>query len=231
MTCRHVGLRAALCASLFLACGAVFSQTGGSIALISDYRYRGVSLSDEQPTLRLSIAHDGPGGWYGGASLAGVSLDPPRRQLQVLGYLGHAGRLSDHLGWEAGAIAVHFSADSQFDYHEWFTGLQGDRWSMRLHYAPDYFGSGARTAYGELNVGLPLSRFTRAAAHVGALMQVGGAPAEAERVHLDTSLGLAIARNAWDVRLDWITGSRSGVYPVAYGRAHGVVVLSASLAY
>ena len=226
-----LGSRAALCALLFPAYGAVFAQTGGSIAWVSDYRHRGVSLSDEQPTLRLSVAHDTPSGWYAGASLAGVALDPPRRQLQLLGYLGHAGRLSDRLGWEAGAVAVHFGADSQFDYQEGFIGVQGDRWSMRLHYAPSYFGSGTRTVYGEFNVGLPLSRFTRAAAHTGMLMRVGGAPVDDDRLHLDASLGLAIAHGAWDVQVDWIASSRSGVYPVAYGRAHGVLVLSASLAY
>jgi uncharacterized protein (TIGR02001 family) len=225
------GLRAALSTSLFLFCGVAIAQTGGSIAFISDYRYRGVSLSDERPTLRLSVAHDDPSGWYGGASLTGVSLIPPRRQLQMLGYAGYAGRLSDRLGWEAGAIVVHFGVDSQFDYHEWFTGVQGDRWNMRLHYAPDYFGSRARTAYGELNVGLPLSPMTRATAHVGALKRVGGAPADGGRLDLDASLGLAVARDAWEVRLDWIAGGRSGVYPVAYGRAIGVLVLSASLAF
>ena len=225
------GLRATLCASLFLVCDIAFAQTNGSIAFMSDYRYRGVSLSDDKPTLRLSVAHDGPGGWYGGASLAGVSLEPARRQLQLLGYIGSAGQLSDRLGWEAGAIAVHFGVDSQYDYQELFTGVHGDLWSMRLHYAPDYFGSAMRSAYGELNVGLRLSQTTRAMAHAGALMRVGGSPVEAERLHLDASLGLAVALDAWDVRLDWIAGSRSGIYPVAYGRAHGTLVLGMSLAY
>ena len=63
------GLRAALCPSLFLACGIAFAQVGGNIAFLSDYRYRGVSLSKEEPTLRLSVGYDDPGGWFGGASL------------------------------------------------------------------------------------------------------------------------------------------------------------------
>lgn len=227
------GLRAALCTSLFLACGVASAQTGGSVAFFSNYLYRGVSLSDERPTLSLSVTHDDPNGWFGGASLTGVTLGPDlRRQLQVLGYAGYAGRLSDRLGWEAGATAVHFGADSRYDYVEAFTGLSGERWNMRLHYAPDYFGSGARTAYGEFNAGLPLSPMTRATAHVGALMRVGGISTEGGRLTLDGSLGLAVARDAWEVRLDWIAGGRSAVYPTAYGRAAGsALVLSASLAF
>lgn len=224
-------LRAALGATLLLVCCTAPAQTGASVALVSDYRYRGISLSDEQPTLRLAVTHDAASGWYAGGSLAGVTLEPARRQLQLLGYLGRSGRLSPQLHWEAGALVVHFGADSRFDYQEGFAGLQGDRWSTRIHFSPDYFGSGARTAYGELNAGLPVSRFTRAAAHVGALMRVGGASAESQRLQFDASMSLALARDLWELQVDLVTGGRSGIYPVVYGRTHAVVVLSASHVY
>jgi uncharacterized protein (TIGR02001 family) len=227
------GLRAALCPSLFLACGVAFAQVGGNIAFLSDYRYRGVSLSKDEPTLRLSVGYDDPGGWFGGASLTGVMLFRPRWQAQVLGYAGYAGRLSDRLGWEAGATGVHFDTDSRYDYCEIFTGLSGERWNARLHYSPDYFGSGARTAYSEFNVGLPISALTRATAHIGALMWLGGTPPiEGGRLNFDGSLGLAVARDAWEVQLAWVAGARSTVYPIVYGRAsRSALVLSASLSF
>jgi len=226
------GLRVALGPSLLVACGAAFAQTGGSIAFLSDYRYRGVSLSDEKPTLSLSLTHDDPRGWYGGASLTGVTLYPNRREVQVLGYAGYAGRLSDRLGWEAGATVVHFGTDSRYDFWEAFGGVSGERWNMRLHYSPDYFGSGTRTAYGEINIGHPLSPMTRATAHMGALVRVGGNPTDGD-ASLDGSLGLAVGRDAWEVRLDWIAGGRSGFYPIAYGRRSvgSALVLSALLVF
>ena len=224
-------LRAALGAALFLVCYGAIAQTGASVAFVSDYRYRGVSFSHDQPTLRLGVVHDAASGWYAGGSLVGVALYPQRHQLQLTGYLGLSRPLSERLGWEAGVLAVHFGADSQFDYHEWFIGLQGERWNMRLYGSPDYFGSGTRTAYGELNAGLPLSRFTRATARLGVLMRLGGASGEVERRHLDAGLGLAMARNAWDLQLALITGGRSGVYPVAYGPVREALVLSASYAF
>jgi len=226
------GLRVVLGPSLFVACGAAFAQIGGNIAFLSDDRYRGASLSNEQPTLRLSFAYDAPNGWFGGASFTGVSLGRTGRQLEMLGYGGYVGRLSDRLGWEAGAIAVHFGADTRYDYAEGFAGLTGDKWNLRLHYSPDYFGSGARTVYGEFNVGVPLSPMTRATGHVGALVQVGGTRTDGGSVTLDGSVGLAVGRDAWEVRLDWVIGGRSAVYPTAYRRtANGALVLSASLAF
>lgn len=227
------GLRVVLGHSLLMACGAALAQTGGSIAFLTDYRYRGVSLSDEKPTLSLGLAHDDPSGWYGGASFTGVSLYPSRRELQVLGYAGYAGRLSDRLGWEAGATFAHYTGDSRYDFGEGFAGLSGERWNTRLHYAPDYFGSGTRTVYGEVNLGIPLSPMTRATAHLGALVNVGGTRNPTDSgTSLDGSLGLAVARDAWEVRLDWIAGGRGGYYPTAYGRAGGsTLVLSASLSF
>jgi len=226
------GSRAALCPSLFLACGVAFAQVGGNIAFLTDYRYRGISLSQEKPTLRLSAAYDDPAGWFAGGSLTEVMLFRPRWQVQVLGYGGYAGRLSERLGWEAGATVVHFGSDSRYDYQEAFAGLSGERWNARLHYSPDYFGSGARTAYGEFNLGLPISAMTRVTAHAGALMRVGGTPTEGGRVSLDGSLGLAVARDAWEAQIAWVIGGRSAVYPTAYGRAsQGTLLLSASLSF
>lgn len=227
------GLRVALGPVLCLACGVAFAQAGGSIAFLSDYRYRGVSLSDDRPTLRVGLSYDDASGWFGGASLAGVSLGPyARGQVQVLGYAGYAGRLSERIGWEAGATGVHFGADSYDDYGEVFTGLNGDRWSMRLHYSPDYFGSGVRTLYGEFNVGFPLSQLIRVTAHAGALQRVGGIRAQGNDLNLDASLGLAIARDAWEVRLEWVGGERSAIYPTLYGhRSSGALVLTAAISF
>lgn len=230
---RTAGLRVALGPVLCLACGVAFAQAGGSIAFLSDYRYRGVSLSDERPTLRVGLSYDDASGWFGGASLAGVSLGPyARGQVQVLGYAGYAGRLSERIGWEAGVTGVHFGADSYDDYGEVFTGLNGDRWSMRLHYSPDYFGSGVRTLYGEFNIGLPLSQLIRVTAHAGALQRVGGIRAQGNDLNLDASLGLAIARDAWEVRLEWIGGERGAIYPTVYGRgSSGALVLTAAISF
>lgn len=232
-----VALRAALSAALLCAGAAAGAQTGASVALVSDYRYRGVSLSDERPTLRLDVTHDASDGWYAGGSLARVALDSARWQAQWLGYLGHSFQLSERLGWDLGLSAVHFGRESQFDYGEWFTGVQGDHWAWRLHYAPDYFGAGARTVYGEFSAALPLARFTRVLFHAGVLARVGTVRGDAERARLDASLGLATTCGVWEWQLDLTAASRSGNYLAAYGRERergsgsGTLVLSVSHPY
>ncbi len=206
---------------------------GASVTLLSNYLYRGASLSDERPTLSLDLSLDGPSGGFAGASFTGVTLGPDdRRQLQALGYAGYAGRLSERLGWEAGALASFFSVDSRYDYAELFTGLNGEEWNLRLHYAPDYFGSGTATAYGEWNLGIPLTPLLRATAHAGGLRLLGAGPPGSSRTNLDGSVGLAFARDAWELKLDWVVGGRNPLYPTAYGHSTThALVLAASLAF
>jgi uncharacterized protein (TIGR02001 family) len=227
-----LGLRAASCAAWLLAQSAATAQTGASIGVTTDYRYRGVSLSDERPALRLGLSHDVPDGWYAGASLATVRLDPPRGQWQVLVFGGRALKLGESLGAEAGVLAVHFGADTRFDYHEFFVGLSGNRWSSRIYLSPDYFGSGLATAYAELDAGVPVAAGMRLNAHLGALTRLSGqSSADAGRLHFDARAGLAWRRPPWDWQLDCVATGRVGIYPVGYGHERGVLVMSATYAF
>ena len=54
------------------------AQLTGTVSVVSDYRFRGVSLSQQKPAVQASIGYDDPSGWYGGvfastAKLAGES--------------------------------------------------------------------------------------------------------------------------------------------------------------
>ena len=42
------------------------AEVSGSVTLVSDYRFRGVSLSDESPAAQFSLAYDNRSGWYAG---------------------------------------------------------------------------------------------------------------------------------------------------------------------
>jgi len=82
----------------------VFAQVSGSASLLSDYRYRGVSLSRNRPAAQLAVAYDDASGWYGGAFASTVQLVyPATRELQVVSFAGYARRLPSGLSWEAGA--------------------------------------------------------------------------------------------------------------------------------
>ena len=207
------------------------AQIGASVGIDSDYRYRGVSLSDGAAELRTSIAWDHASGAYAGASLLAVDPEDPARRAAVIAYLGYARRGAPGLGWEAGLTGMHFGGDgnSRYDGAELYAGLIAERWNARLYYTPSYFGSGATTLYAEWNGATTLAGATRLFGHLGALANLRGTAWEPSRtVRADTRLGIAAAQGGFELQLAWVAGRRSPLYPVSYGDKARAWVLSAS---
>jgi uncharacterized protein (TIGR02001 family) len=197
--------RAVVLALLLLAAaGAARAQLGGSVSLQTDHRFRGLSLSDERPSARLTLSVDAASGWYAGASVAGVRVDGERRAQWLL-YGGRAGRLGNGLAWDAGATAVHVAGSAGTDYAELYTGLIGDRWTARVHFSPEYYGRSERTLYAEVNAAQPLTARWRLFGHAGALVRLDGAErANGRRARADLRAGVAAGFEAWDVQLAWV---------------------------
>ncbi len=59
------------------------AQFSGAVSLQSDYRYRGISLTERQPVVSLDLAYDHASGAYAGASAIGVNEDG----LRSLGFI------------------------------------------------------------------------------------------------------------------------------------------------
>lgn len=195
--------------TLALAPPAALSQVGGSLAFESDYRFRGLSLSNERPDLRLTLAYDHASGAYLGASVTGIEFRPDRPGLALQAYAGYTGALGSAWRWEAGATATHVSNDSFYDYTEAYLGLLSDRGSLRLYLSPDYLGVGGRTAYLEFGWGWPLAPDLRLFALGGALHKLGS-----EGVHLDARVGAAWQTGDVEWQLAWIAAQRRAPFGV-----------------
>jgi len=225
--------RHALLACCLLVGGAAQAQFGASIGVESDYRFRGVSLSDGRPDLRLSVAWDHASGVFAGASVTGVEFTRGRRTVQWLGYVGVVKRMTPELGAEVGVTGSTFGGDTRYDYSEAFVGLSAERWSLRAYYAPDYFGFRQATAYLELDANVPLAPRWRLLGHAGALAAVSG-PTDDGRSQVRTDARIGIGLNAWpsvDMQLAWVTATRGGPYVVDYGTRRNTWVLGATASF
>lgn len=217
-----------LCAGALLIVGAAQAQFGASVAVESDHLFRGVSLSDGRPDLRLSIGYDHDSGVFAGAAATRVEFVRGRHSMQLLGYAGFVTRSAAGFGVEFGATSSTFSGNTRYDYSEVFVGVSSERWSLRAYYAPDYFGFGQTTAYVELDANRPLDSRLRLFGHVGALTALGGSAIEdGRRTRADARVGIGLRLvDAVDLQLAWVTASRGGPYVVEYGSRRDAVVLS-----
>jgi uncharacterized protein (TIGR02001 family) len=155
----------------------------------SDYRYRGVSLSDQRPVASLDIAADFANGVYLGASALGVwPAHAGFRALSFQEYLGYARRISPELTADVGVSNANYTeayaGGSSTSDQEIYVGLSGHGVTGRVFYAPNYFRQGYSTVYGELSGVYRPRPSWRLNGQVGVL-------SGDERTRLDWRLGVA----------------------------------------
>ncbi|MEG0884925.1 MAG: TorF family putative porin [Janthinobacterium sp.] len=216
---------------MLLCAGTATAQVGGNIALLSDYRFRGVSMSDGQPVPQLTLNYDDPDSWYWGVQASGVNLHE-RGGTQWIAYAGMARRLASGWSWEAGASRSVLPRDHGSDYGEWYAGLAAERIGFRLYFSPHYFGRDTRTLYAEMNGFYPLPGGFKLVAHIDVLRPLPHAGMEAAGMRRDGSFGLAAALGDWNAQLAWVASSGGAPRSVHYVEAASrAVVLSAAYSF
>ena len=130
------------------------AQYSGSVSLLSDYRFRGISETDRRPALQAEVTYDHASGVFAGALASNAKLDASASGLAVQAYAGYAKSISEGSSWDAGAIRYFFPRPPtapSFDYTEVFAGITWNAVNARLYHSHDYFGSGAYARYLEFN--------------------------------------------------------------------------------
>jgi uncharacterized protein (TIGR02001 family) len=214
---RPTALRVVALWLLFLS-SHVSAQFSGNASLVSDYRYRGVSLSDNKPAAQLGVVYDDASGWYGGAFASTVQLVyPTKRELQVVSFVGYARRMPSGLSWEAGANYSVVTGPQSYSYPQVYLGVASENVSARLYYAPRYFGQDANVIYGEIAASRPLLDRVRLVMHGGVLQNnsAGAYYPQPDHHVFDVSVGLALDLDQFNVQLTWVgISSANAPYPV-----------------
>ncbi|MFC5743532.1 TorF family putative porin [Dyella tabacisoli] len=213
-------LRAAVALLILLSIAEAHAQVSGSVTLVSDDRFRGVSLSDGRPAVQVAIAYDHADGWYAGAFASSVRLEQGGRSgAQGLVYMGFARRISPGLSWELGSQYTRFSGHEHYAYPEIYIGLASEHLSGRLYYTHDYFGSGTPMVYAELGSTRTLSDHLYLFGHVGMLRRNGHGPAHDDTSHyrFDIRAGIGTSLSGCDLQVSWITARGAAGNPYAFG--------------
>ncbi len=188
------------------------AQVSGSLSLVSDYRFRGESLSDEQPAAQMNVVYDHPAGWYAGAFGSTIQLaKQSSRNLQVLAYAGYARRTTSGRSWELGADYSAFSGAGDYNYEEVYAGVVSGNVSGRIYYAPDYFGRGPGTLYAELNGSRRFQNLLRLLGHFGVLRRnsVSMVTDGSGRYRFDVLTGVGIDLGQASIQLAWVATRNS----------------------
>ena len=214
------------------------AQISGTASIVSDYRYRGITLSDLKPAAQIGLTYDGPFGWYAGAFASTVRLAPPAGPgIQAMAFTGFASRLTSDISVEAGGDYSAFTGAAGDDYGEAYLGVASDKLSARIYYSPRYYGQRASAWYGEINGAQPLTERVRLLAHVGFLITRTTDPyaPPVEQHIVDGRIGLGADFDLFHVELVWVglggsiaNNSANAGYRITGSSSPNTVVLTLS---
>lgn len=173
----------------------------GSVALQSDYRYRGQTPGDSGPVPQVTLNLDTVSGWYLGGFASAMSIGD-LKGYKVQAYAGYAQRLRSGWSWELGCSHIGYTQVHQNDFQECYGGLSGERFSTRLYYSPRYLGYPARTVYGEVSYFYPIHPSFNLIAHAGLMRNLSNGvwPGVPARSRYDAKLGISIPFGNWTVQ-------------------------------
>ena len=173
---RAVGVAASfvLTAVSLLSAGPVSAQLAATASVTSDYRYRGVDISEARPAASVDLAYDTAGGAYAGGSLIAANApDEGPRIVGLLADVGYARRAAGGLTLDAGVSHASFFRYAygvqSSETTEVYAGLIRGPLRAYLYYAPHYFIPGLKTLYLSVDGSLRPARRLRLFTHVGVL--------------------------------------------------------------
>lgn len=182
-----------------------------NVALTSEYIFRGISQSNEEPTIQGGLdwtykPEDQSAGLYLGIWGSGVDFEDATTEFDLYG--GINGSI-DKFTWDVGAIYYAYpGSDDELDYNFWefsvATGYDFDvlTASLSLNYSPDFFAGSGDALYPELNVAVPLPYDLTASGSVG-YQWVDDNDAFGVKDYTNWSLGLGYNLEGFDLSLKY----------------------------
>lgn len=130
------------------------AEITGNVSLTSDYKFRGISQSDESPAIQggLDYAHDS--GFYVGTWASSVDFDTNGAgydgSLELDVYAGFGNTIGDSdFGYDVGVMYYAYPGDdgAEGDYFEVYGGLSWKDLSLSVAYSDDYYAETGKFYY------------------------------------------------------------------------------------
>jgi uncharacterized protein (TIGR02001 family) len=149
---RNVKILAAL--GLMTMAGIAQADVSGTAAIVSDYDFRGITQSNEDPAVQLSIDYASASGWYVGTW--GSNIDwLPEASTEVDVYTGFKGASDGGLGWDVGVVYYAYPDDSDVNTYEVYGKLSFSVLTGSVYYTDDYYNTNEDEIYLSLDAAIP----------------------------------------------------------------------------
>lgn len=144
---------------LFGSMSASAAEISGNVSLLSDYVYRGISQTSENPAIQGGFDVAAENGLYVGVWASNVDFDG---SIEIDIYAGYGGAISEEVGFDVGVLRYEYPDDAQdgapeSSFNEIYASLGFKGFTLGLAYSSDFFYESGKATYLYLDyeLGLP----------------------------------------------------------------------------
>ncbi|MEM7051098.1 MAG: TorF family putative porin [Acidobacteriota bacterium] len=139
---------------LLLAFPVAANELTGNVALTSDYVFRGISQTNEDPAIQGGFDFESSV-FYAGVWGSNVEFGTAAH-VELRGFLGARLEYDSGISWDVGAVGYFYPSEGDSDYSEIYVGGGYKFFSAKYSYADDVVGSGGAGDYLEAAVDFDL---------------------------------------------------------------------------
>ena len=113
-----------------------------SVSAVSDYVWRGVSQTDEDPTAQAGLTYSHDSGFYAGVWGSGVDFGPGDPSVEVDGFVGYNTDFSDSVNFDVMINRYMYPDAGGLNFNELITKFTFiDTYSLLVAYSDDFGGT------------------------------------------------------------------------------------------
>jgi len=201
---------AALLAATPLAASAQDSGISWNLSAVSDYLFRSVSQTDEDPTLQGELQWMSPVGVYVGSWASGIDYGPGSPDVEVDYYLGYQSKLDRPIQIDVRLSRFTNPGNSDAAWTELSTTTTlYDTWQVGLNYSHEAFATDSGGWYASFGKSFSLPMDVALSAQAGRSMFQNTTKAGI-RDFIDWNLGLSRSFGPVDIALGYYGTDRNG---------------------
>lgn len=218
---------------LLATASAAHAELTGTITAVSDYNWRGVTQTSQDPALQGSLDFSMENGFYVGAWASNVDFgDCCDESVEVDLYAGFSG--GDVVTWDVGFNYYWYPGADDLDFPEVYAGIGYEWFEAKLWYSSDFANYSEQAWYLEGNAAYELPANFGLEAHIGYSTGDGIEEAYGQDNYFDWSVGVTYALSHFDLGLKYVDGSDLETLdgtPGDVSSSEGVVIFSVSTTF
>jgi uncharacterized protein (TIGR02001 family) len=184
---------------------AAHAEFTGTLAATTDYNWRGITQTAQDPALQGSLDFSTDMGFHGGAWASNVDFGGGDPNVEIDLYAGWGG--GETFPYDLGIVYYTYPGKSDFNYSEIYGSLGWEWISAKISYAWSFGGYAGQDAfYYEGNIDYPLPADFSLLGHFGYSDGDGIEAAYGKANYSDWSVGVGYTWNHFDFSVKWADG-------------------------